>query len=96
MSTKLRVFVSSTMKDLGDARRAVVERLRSLNLEPVNAEEMSPDGRSSWDVIRSEIDTSNLFILLSGESYGWIPTSGPGAGEGRSVIPPLSVRFTIR
>ena len=85
MSTKLRVFVSSTMKDLGDARRAVVERLRSLNLEPVNAEEISPDGRSSWDVIRSEIDTSNLFILLSGESYGWIPSSGPGAGEGRSV-----------
>jgi hypothetical protein len=85
LSTKLRVFVSSTMKDFGDARRAVVERLRSLNLEPVNAEEMSPDGRSSWDVIRSEIDTSNLFILLSGESYGWIPSSGPGAGEGRSV-----------
>lgn len=85
LSTKLRVFVSSTMKDLGDARRAVVERLRSLNLEPVNAEEMSPDGRSSWEVIRSEIDTSNLFILLSGESYGWIPTSGPGAGQGQSV-----------
>jgi len=73
------------MKDLGDARRAVAERLRSLNLEPVNAEEISPDGRSSWDVIRSEIETSNLFILLSGDSYGWIPTSGPGAGEGRSV-----------
>lgn len=73
------------MKDLGDARRAVVERLRSLNLEPVNAEDMNPDGRSSWDVIRSEIDASNLFILLSGESYGWIPDSGPGAGEGRSV-----------
>lgn len=56
-----------------------------LNLEPVNAEDLNPDGRSSWDVIQSEIDTSNLFILLSGESYGWIPTSGPGAGEGRSV-----------
>jgi hypothetical protein len=73
------------MKDCGAARRAVVERLRSLNLEPVNAENISPDGRSSWDVIRSEIDTSNLFILLSGDSYGWIPSSGPGAGEGRSV-----------
>ncbi|AOF91343.1 DUF4062 domain-containing protein [Sinorhizobium sp. RAC02] len=85
MSSKLRVFVSSTMKDLGDARRAVAERLRMLNLEPVNAEDMNPDGRSSWDVIRSEIDTSDLFILLSGESYGWIPTTGPGGGEGQSV-----------
>lgn len=85
LSSKVRVFVSSTMKDLGDARRAVVERLRSLNLEPVNAEGMNPDGRSSWDVIKSEIDSSHLFILLSGESYGWLPTSGPGEGEGRSV-----------
>lgn len=85
MSSRLRVFVSSTMRDLGDARRAVVRSLRSLNLEPVNAEDINPDGRSSWEVIKSEIESSNLFILLSGESYGWIPSSGSGASEGRSV-----------
>lgn len=73
------------MKDLGDARRAVAARLRSLNVEPVNAEDMHPDGTSSWDAIRSEIETSHLFILLSGDSYGWVPKDGPGAGEGRSV-----------
>ncbi|RWP02515.1 MAG: DUF4062 domain-containing protein [Mesorhizobium sp.] len=85
MSTRLRVFVSSTMKDLGDARRAVVSRLNALNLEPVNAERMHPDGGTSWEVLRAEIDSSHLFILISGEIYGWIPDSGPGAGEGRSV-----------
>lgn len=85
MSTRLRVFVSSTMKDLGEARRAVTKRLESLNLEPVNAERMYPDGGTSWDVIRAEIDSSHLFILISGETYGWIPESGAGAGEGRSV-----------
>lgn len=85
MSTRLRVFVSSTMRDLGDARRAVVRRLQSLNLEPVNAERMHPDGGTSWDVLRAEIESSHLFILISGETYGWIPDSGPGAGEGRSV-----------
>lgn len=85
MTTKLRVFISSTMKDLGDARRAVIKRLHSLNLEPVNAERMNPDGGTSWDVIRAEIDSSHLFILISGETYGWIPDSGVGAGEGRSV-----------
>lgn len=85
MSSKLRVFVSSTMRDLGDARRGVVDRLRSLNLEPVNAEDIYPDGGSSWEVIKREIETSHLFVLLSGESYGWIPHSGPGGGEGRSV-----------
>ncbi len=73
------------MKDLGDARRAVAARLRSLNVEPVNAEDMHPDGTSSWNAICSEIETSHLFILLSGDSYGWVPTDGPGVGEGRSV-----------
>lgn len=46
---------------------------------------MNPDGGTSWDVIRAEIDSSHLFILISGETYGWIPDSGVGAGEGRSV-----------
>ncbi|EKJ95477.1 hypothetical protein C241_12720 [Bradyrhizobium lupini HPC(L)] len=85
MSTRLRVFISSTMKDLGNERRAVVAKLRSLNLEPVNAERMHADGRTSWEVISDEIDGSDLVILLSGESYGYIPKSGPGAGEGKSV-----------
>lgn len=85
MSTRLRVFISSTMKDLGDARRAVIARLRSLNLEPVHAEDMHPDGGSSWEIIQDEIAQSHLFILLSGETYGWVPDAGPGAGEGRSV-----------
>ncbi|RWI92119.1 DUF4062 domain-containing protein [Mesorhizobium sp.] len=85
MSSRLRVFISSTMNDLGDARRAVAAKLRSLNLEPVNAEDMHPDGSSSWDIIRAEIDASHLFILLSGDSYGWIPAAGPGGSEKRSV-----------
>lgn len=38
LSSKLRVFVSNTMRDLSAARRAAVDRPRPLNLEPVNAE----------------------------------------------------------
>jgi len=36
------------MEDLGNERRAVVQQLRSMGIEPVNAEDMPPDGRSSW------------------------------------------------
>ncbi|NEH52427.1 DUF4062 domain-containing protein [Rhizobium leguminosarum] len=85
MSTRLRIFISSTMKDLGNERRAVAAKLRALNLEPVNAERLHPDGGTSWDVIRNEIAGSDLFILLSGESYGFIPKDGPGAGKGKSI-----------
>jgi hypothetical protein len=73
------------MEDLGNERRAVVERLKGLNLEPVNAEGLLPRGRASWEVISAEIESSHIFVLLLGESYGWIPDSGHGAGLGKSV-----------
>jgi len=85
MSTKIRVFISSTMEDLGNERRAVIAALGRLNLEPVNAENLYPTGGTSWEVIADEIDSSHLFILLLGERYGWIPQTGYGAGLGKSV-----------
>src|SRR3954466_8701221 len=85
MPVKLRAFVSSTMEDLGNERRAVVARLRSLNIDPVNAEDLPPDGTSSWALLEEEIKSCQIFILISGRSYGWVPTSGPGGGEKLSV-----------
>lgn len=85
MPAPLRAFISSTMDDLGNERRAVAARLRELHIEPVNAEELPPDGRPSWSLIENEIKSCQLFILLLGEHYGWIPDKGRGAGEGRSV-----------
>lgn len=73
------------MEDLGNERRAVAARLREMNIEPVNAEDLPPDGLASWPRLESEIKTCQLFILISGRSYGWIPTHGPGACEKRSV-----------
>jgi len=83
--TKLRAFISSTMEDLGNERRAVVQQLRSMGIEPVNAEDMPPDGRSSWETIHAEIDQAHLFILILGDRYGWEPDIGYGAGSGLSV-----------
>lgn len=85
MSRKLRIFISSTMKDLRNERFAVVERLRSYNFDPVNAEGWGPDGNSSWLRIESEIESSDLFVLIIGEKYGWIPTDGSQSHLGLSV-----------
>lgn len=38
MPSKIRVFVSSTMKDLANERDAVVRKIAELNFEPVDAE----------------------------------------------------------
>lgn len=73
------------MDDLANEREAVVEAIRSLNFEPVNAEGILPNGGTSWDVLESEIRTCMICILIQGERYGWIPTVGHGAGQGKSV-----------
>src|SRR6218665_1617280 len=74
MSGKVRVFVSSTMEDLANERQAVVRQIEDLALVPVNAEALSPSGEKSWDLLKSEIETCHIFVLILGESYGWIPS----------------------
>lgn len=85
MSRLLRVFISSTMRDLANERAAVVDLLEDFNLEAVNAEGLLPTGGSSWDVLDTEIRSSDLFVLILGEKYGWIPTSGPQSDGVHSV-----------
>lgn len=85
MPPRIRVFLSSTMDDLANEREAVVEAIKSLNLEPVNAEGILPNGGTSWEVLEPEIRSSHLCILLLGERYGWVPTEGYGADLGKSV-----------
>lgn len=85
MSTKIRVFISSTMRDLANERDAVVRRVGSFNFEPVNAESWLPHGTRTWERIEKEIESSHLFVLILGERYGFVPDAGPGAGAGLSA-----------
>lgn len=85
VSSKMRVFISSTMDDLGNERRAVVAQLKNLNVEPVYAESFSPNGSTSWERIKEEVKDCQILVLLLGERYGWVPDEGPGSREKRSV-----------
>jgi hypothetical protein len=73
------------MRDLGNERAEVVARLQQFNFEPVNAEGWAPTGSRPWDRILQEITSSNVFLLLVGERYGFIPKNGPMAEAGKSV-----------
>jgi hypothetical protein len=57
MPGKLRIFISSTMEDLENERAMIVQRLNSMNFEPVNAEGLLPNGATSWDRISEELDS---------------------------------------
>ena len=85
MGRKLRVFISSTINDLQNERLAVVKRIDSFNIEPVNAESWAPGGEKSWSKIEEEIKSSDIFVLISGSRYGWIPDIGPMGNFGLSV-----------
>lgn len=85
MANKLRVFISSTMEDLQNERAAVVRRLQRMGLEPVHAETITPTGGSSWEVIAQRMKECHICLLILGERYGWSPSTGYGAGQGKSV-----------
>jgi hypothetical protein len=85
MSRKLRVFISSTMKDLPNERYAVFEKLKSFNFEPVMAEELPAAAEGSWLTIKKEIRQCEIFVVVSGARYGWVPDVGPEAGRDLSV-----------
>lgn len=85
MSRRLRVFVSSTMKDLPNERFAVVDRLKSFNVDVINAEDVKPNGYGSWETLEAEINSADIFILILGNTYGWIPKEGPKNELGLSV-----------
>ena len=92
MTERVRVFVSSTMEDLANERRAVVDQIADIGMEPVNAEGLLPNGKTSWDLLEDEIRTCHLCVLLGGDRYGWIPDTGYGADQQRSVTH-LEVQF---
>lgn len=85
MPKKVRVFISSTIEDLTNERQSVVKQIKDIGLEPINAEGILPNGGTSWDVLADEIASSHIFVLILGDRYGWIPTTGHGAGSGKSV-----------
>ena len=85
MPRRLRVFVSSTMKDLVAERTAVRRRLQTHNFEPVLAEGLMPTGQGSWGTICNEIQSCDVVVLILGPSYGWVPTAGPQAGRGLAI-----------
>jgi hypothetical protein len=73
------------MRDLPNERAEVVAKLQELNFEPVFAEGLLPDGTDSWNRLRVEIESCDIFVLILGEVYGYIPRSGPMADQGKSV-----------
>ncbi|QIG38527.1 DUF4062 domain-containing protein [Microbacterium sp. 4R-513] len=68
---RLRVFVSSTLKELEPERRAVRTAIESLQLAPVMFE-LGARPHPPRELYRSYLAQSDVFVGIYGERYGWI------------------------
>src|SRR5215831_1630258 len=71
---RLRVFVSSTMEELAEERRAVSRAVSALRLAPVMFE-LGARPHPPQEVYRAYLAQSDVFVGLYWQRYGWI---GPG------------------
>src|SRR6266487_3812506 len=72
---RLRVFISSTMRDLADERQAARAAIERLRLAPVMFE-VGARPHTAGDVYRAYLDQSHIFIGIYWKDYGWV---APGA-----------------
>jgi len=68
--TKYQIFISSTYKDLIDAREAVQKTILGLYQFPIGMEMFSADDNEQWEVIQETIDSSDYYVLIIGHRYG--------------------------
>jgi len=71
---RLRVFVSSTLGELADERRAVSRAITALRMTPVMFE-AGARPHPPQDLYRAYLAQSDLFVGLYWQQYGWV---GPG------------------
>ena len=69
---KYQVFVSSTFKDLLEARMATSLALLQLGCIPEGMELFAPSDKDQWQTIRESIDGCAFYVVIAGGRYGTI------------------------
>jgi predicted ATPase len=68
---RLRVFVSSSLSELADDRRAARTAITRLHLSPVMFE-VGARSHPASEVYRAYLRQSDIFVGIYGRSYGWV------------------------
>jgi hypothetical protein len=76
---RLRVFVSSTLGELADERRAAAAAISALGLTPVMFEQGARP-QPPQDLYRAYLAQSDVFVGLYWQSYGQVPTGSEISG----------------
>jgi len=86
---RLRIFVSSTLKELADERRAVRSAVERLHLAPVMFE-LGARPHPPRDLYRAYLQQSDIFVGLYWERYGWVAPGETVSGlEDEYILAPV-------
>jgi predicted ATPase len=69
---RLRVFISSTLKEVAEEREAARQAIINLRLMPIMFES-GARSHPSHELYRSYLSQSHIFIGIYWQSYGWVP-----------------------
>lgn len=96
----MKVFVSSTTKDLGVARKKVCEQLLQLDFQPVSMDWYTADGKPPKQLDDAKVKRCDAFVIIVGHLYGESPPDGDksfteleydtASASGKSIYPFLA------
>lgn len=75
MEKMYQIFVSSTYSDLVDIRNIAYQAILDMGQVPVGYHDIAANSNIK-ETINPLIDNSEIFILIVGENYGSISSSG--------------------
>jgi hypothetical protein len=68
----VRVFISSTLRELASEREAVKQAIVDLHLTPIMFEGSDPTPSNPRDIFKAYIEHSDIFVGIYWNRYGWI------------------------
>src|SRR5689334_6572711 len=69
----LRVFISSTSKDLTDYREAAMRAVSALDMHPVVMEDFNATDANAVDKCRQAVESCDILIGVYAYRYGYVP-----------------------
>jgi hypothetical protein len=70
MTSKFQIFISSTFADLTEERSLVIKAVLEMGHIPVGMEMFSAADDEQWNIITSQIDSSDYYVVIAAHKYG--------------------------
>lgn len=81
----LKIFLSSTFRDLAEYRSAAGEMLRSLGHDILGSDDDAASGEPPFETSLKNVEICDVFVAIIGWTYGYIPPDKDSNPAGRSV-----------